>query len=368
MEQMSSTPVTLPLTPLPADMPPPAVPITVHGAGLPAPSVAEIVSRDRETRWLPFSMAALLLIFAFAAAGMAMGYVGAVEGMFLMALLPVVFGLVVMGWRARKTEVAKTCAREIRLYMSAVAGGVTVTAYPDRMEQHTSRVTQTVWFTDTTVLTEHSDWLLVETDNTWIALAATDVTPWEAQRVYELLAAAIPPARQFTKGDFFARRVQPSPPPFSTTPPVCYERVEYREEDAQNAVWPTGALSWLLAAALSVGGMLTVLFAITPFFFLDFLILFAACFTGGVAALLAAMAYQTHKPTCETALSFTSEGLLIERAGQSQFVAAADVRARRTENGMKLFTPAGVFTVPWALTKNRQQLEWMLFPQRPSSF
>ena len=360
MERMYSAPVNLPLTPLPQDVPPSPIPITVHGAGLPPIAVETILAREQETRWLPFLFETLLSLFAFAAAGLASAYVGAVEGSFLMALLPVVLGLLVFGNRSRKRAAARRRMWDARLYMSSVAGGVTTTVHPDRIEQHTARVHHTMYFTDTTVLWEHSDWLLLQTDGAWVALAATDVTPWEAQSIYELLAAAIPPARQFTRGQFCARRIESAPPPFSTTPPVCYERVEYQEEKAGFA-WPAGALSWLFAAALSVGSMFTTLFAITPSFFLDYLILFSACFAGGVVILLAAMVSQPHGTSTEVALSFTSEGLLVERDGKQQFVAATDVRARRTENGMKLITPAGMFTVPWALTKNRQQLEWMLF-------
>ncbi len=368
MENANSLPVTLPLTPLPADMPLPTLPIIVHGAGLPASSVEAILSRDRETRWLPLSAGLLLICFGFAGAGVAMAYLSAVEGMFMMALLPVIAGLMLVGWRSRKTAVAKTRARAVRLYVSGMAGGVTTTVYPDRIEQRSSRVTHTVYFTETTVFTEHCDWMLLENDGAWIAIAATDVTPWEAQSIYEIVAAAVPPAHRFTKGDFFARRVQPSPPPFSQTPLVCYERVEYREEESSGRAWPAGTLLWLLAAALGGCGMLTVLFSVTPFFFLDYLIFFTACFAGGVFFAAVVLARNLHRPSGDVALSFTSEGLLVERAGQQQFVGAADVYARRTENGVKLLTPAGVFTVPWALTKNRQQLEWMLFSQRPSSF
>jgi hypothetical protein len=139
--------------------------------------------------------------------------------------------------------------------------------------------------------------------------------------------------------------------------------VEFQEDDAGFA-WPRGALSWLFAAALSGAAMFTTLFAITSSFFLDYLILFSACCAGGGIVLLAALLHQTRQTEITVALSFASEGLLVERAGQQQFVAAADVRARRTENGMKLITPAGIFTVPWALTKNRQQLEWMLFSRQ----
>ncbi len=368
MENTRSAPVTLPLTPLPADMPPPTVPITVYGAGLPASSVETILSRDYETRWLPLAAGLLLICFGFAGAGVAMGYLGTVEGMFMMALLPVIAGLMLVGWRSRKLAAAKARARAVRLYMSAVAGGVTTIVYPDRIEQRSSRVTQTVYFTETAVFTEYGDWMLFENDGEWVALAATDVTPWEAQGIYELLAAAVPPARRFTKGEFLARRVQPSPPPFSKAPPVCYERVEYREEASGGRAWPAGTVSWLLAAALSGCGMLTVLFAVTPSFFLDYLIFFAACFAGELIFAAAVLARNLRGSSSDVVLSFTSEGLLVERVGKQQFVAASDVHARRTENGMKLFTPAGVFTVPWALTKNRQQLEWMLFSQRPSSF
>lgn len=361
MEQIYSAPVNLPLTPLPQDMPPPSVPITVHGAGLAAPSVDMILSRDRETRWLPFSVGTLLVVFALAAAGMAVGYVGTVEGTFLMALLPLVLVLMLFGHRSRKNAALKRRLRDMRLYMGAVNGGVTTTVYPDRIEQRTARVTRTVPFTDTTTFTEHFDWMAVETDGRWVAIAAADVTPWEAQSIFERIAAAVPPTRQFTRGDFCARRTEPSPPPFSTTPPVCYERVEGCEEQVSGFAWPAGSLSWLFAASLSVSGMFTTLFAITSSFFLDYLILFSACFAVGALAVLFAVTRQTDTPSAEVALSFTSEGLLVERAEDRQFVMAADVRARRTENGMKLFTPAGVFTVPWALTKNRQQLEWMLF-------
>ncbi|MBO5670889.1 MAG: hypothetical protein J6S41_05005 [Clostridia bacterium] len=327
-----------------------------------------ILARNRETRWLPFSAGLLLMCFGFACAGVAMGYLGAVEGMFILAMLPVMLGLLLVGWHSRKTAAAKAQAHAMRLYMSATAGGVTTTVYPDRIEQRSSRVAQTVFFTETAVFTEHTDWLLLEDGGAWVALAATDVTPWEAQSVYEMIAAAIPPARQFTRGDFVARRVQPSPPPFSTTPPVCYERVEYREEGKRGFVWPAGILSWLLAAAFGGCGMLTVLFAVTSFFFLDYLIFFAACFGGGLLLTATVLFFTLREPSGDVVLSFTSEGLRIEREGRQQFVAAADVHARRTENGMKLFTPAGVFAVPWARIKNRQQMEWMLFSQRPSSF
>lgn len=367
MDISRSVPAALPLTPRGKDMPPPPCPLTVHGSGLSEGSVLAILSREEETRLLPLSAGLLLLIFGFAAAGLAISYVGYVEGTFLLALLPVMLGVMLVGRRYRQNAAAKQQQRKARLYAAAVAGGVTTTAYADRMEQHSYRVRRTVCFTETTVFVETCDYLLVQNEDAWIAVAAADVTPWEAQAMFEVIAEVIPPARRFSQGEFMARRVQPAPPPFCGTPLVCYERVEYREEASRGIAWPAGTLPWLFAAALGTAGMFTVLFAMTGSFFLDFLLIFTACFAGCLAATVAVLLYQNGAAAHDVVLSFTSEGLLIEQAGRQDFVGAADVYARRTENGVKLFTPAGAFVVPWSLTKNRQQLEWMLFSQRPSS-
>ncbi|MBO5797069.1 MAG: hypothetical protein J6R77_01855 [Clostridia bacterium] len=194
--------------------------------------------------------------------------------------------------------------------------------------------------------------------------------PMEAQAAFEYICLAIPQDRQFATGRFFARRTGPTPPPFSTTPPVCYERITYTPAGKAPFRLPAGLFWWLLAAALVLAANFTTLFALTTVFLADFALCFALLFFLGMGLSLATL-WGWHKGTPTpgpVTLSFTGAGLRVEREGIEQFVAAGDVKAYRTENGARLLTPAGEFTFPWTATANRQQLEWMLFAQRPASF
>ena len=367
MDYRNTAPAALPLTPSADEMPP--LPITVYGNGISEYTFAETCREKHPTRWIMAAGALLLGIFGFLVAGFATVYVGAAEGAFLWATLAVAGGTALVGrsYRRKTAWHSDLCAR--RLYMAAVKGGVTTTVYPDRIEQTSTRLRQTVVFDEHTRYVESRDWFMVENGAVRILVAATDVTPWEAQTMFEHIARAVPPARQFQYGQFTARREQSTPPPFSTEPPICYERVVYREEEGGTVLWPRGLLPWLFAVALVVSGMFTVLFSITASFFFDYLIGFSACFVATFAATMALLQWRRNAGESPvSALSFTSEGLLIERADRAEFAAAADIHARRTADGVRLFTPAGVFTVPWSATTHRQQLEWMLFQQRPSSF
>jgi len=290
--------------------------------------------------------------------------------MFLWGILAVAFAVATVGRHYRKQTAVQRDIHARRLYTAAVAGGVTTTVYPDRIEQASARWRQTVVFNQGSRFVENRDWFFVETDGVRAIVAAGDVTPWEAQAMYEHIARAIPPNRQFQRGQFAARREESAPPPFSAEPPVCYERVAYREEEKRGVAWPRGLLPWLFVPSLIVSGMFTVLFQVTPLFFLDYLLFFTACFGGVLAVTLAVLHLRREtKSHPVSALDFTADGLRIERAdGSQEFAAAADVHARRTPDGVRLFTPAGVFTVPWSATVHRQQLEWMLFHQRPTSF
>lgn len=367
MEYRYSAPAALPLTPAADDMPTP--PITVYGNGVSEYIFAETRVYDRPTRWVMAAGALLLSLFGLAAAGLATVYVGAVQGAFLWGMLAVASVAALVGRHYRKQTAVRRDIAARRLYVAAIAGGVTTTVYPDRIEQHSARWRQTVVFNEHTRFVENRDWFFVETEGARAIVAASDVTPWEAQTMYEHIARAVPPARQFQRGQFAARREQSAPPPFSTEPPVCYERVTYCEEKSRGVVWPQGLLPWLFAVSLIVSEMFTVLFQVTPLFFIDYLLFFTACFAVTLAATVAVLHWRTKEGSSPVwALSFTSDGLLIERAGGQEFAAAADIHARRTPDGVRLFTPAGVFTVPWSATEHRQQLEWMLFHQRPSSF
>lgn len=367
MDHRYTEPVALPLTPSVDEIPSP--PVRVYGNGVSEYTFAETCKRAHPTRWIMAAGALLLGLFGFMAAGFATLYVGVVQGTFLWATMAVALGTALVGRSYRKKTAWRSdvCAR--RLYTAEVKGGVTTTVYPDRIEQTSSRWRQTLVFNNETRYVESRDWFTVENETVRVIVAATDVTPWEAQTMFEHIARAVPPARQFQIGRFTARREQSAPPPFSNEPPVCYERVEYREDNNGLVLWPRGLLPWLFAIALTVSGMFTVLFAITASFFLDYLIVFTACFIATFSATVALLHWrQNAGEDPATALSFTSEGLLIERTDREEFAAAADIHARRTADGVRLFTPAGVFTVPWSATAHRQQLEWMLFHQRPSSF
>lgn len=366
MEYRYMAPVALPLTPPPDDTPSP--PVTVHGNGVSEYAFAETRKRAHPTRWIMAAGALLLGIFGFSAAGFATIYVGAAEGAFLWAMLVVAGGVSLCGRHYRRQTVWRQDLCDRRLYAAAVKGGVTTTVYPDRIEQVSARVRQTLVFNEETRFVENRDWFMVENGDVRVLVASNDVTPWEAQTMFEHIARAVPPARQFSDGRFIARREASAPPPFSSEPPVCYERVAYTEEGGM-IVWPHGVLPWLFAISLVVSGMFTVLFSLTASFFIDYLIIFTGCFIPlFLVTLLLLQVRRDDGASPPTALSFTSEGLLIEWHDRQAFAAAADIHARRTADGVRLFTPAGVFTVPWSATEHRQQLEWMLFHQRPSSF
>lgn len=356
----------LPLTPPPEGTETPIV--KVHGNRLSDEQLRQMQRYERPTRWLLISLVLLPILFGLSTIGLAGWYLGAPYATFVTGMLLISGGMMMLGRQRQNRAAEQQDAYARRLYAASTAGGVTTTVYPDRIEQRSSRVKKIVFFTEDTRFVEHAHWFFVETKGQRVIVAAADVTPWEAQAIYEHIARAIPPARQFQHRPFCPGRQTSVPPPFSTEPPVCYERVVYHESP-RSFVWPHGLIPWLAATALSLGSVFTVLFQITPWFFLDYLLVFLACFFG--LLLFSLRIVRRAKPSAPSpvvALSFTSHGLFIERQDSEEFAAAADIHARRTDDGVRLFTPAGVFTVPWSATTHRQQLEWMLFAQRPSSF
>ncbi len=366
MNFQHTVPVALPLTPLPDDAPTP--PVAVYGNGLSERAFMQTRRHTHAARWMMTAVTVLLLVFGFGAAGLAALHVGAAHGTFLWGMLAVAGGVALLGRHYRRAIARRQDVLAWRLYTAAVNGGVTTTVYPDRIEQTSARWQQTVFFTQTARLVEDEDWLLVEDGGNTAVVAAHDVTPLAAQQMFEHMARAIPTERQFQHGVFRARREVVPPPPF-TEPPVCYERVRYVEAPSRGMAWPPGLLPWLFCVSLTVCSMFTVLFQVTSSFFIDYLLFFTACFGGLLAAAVLLLLWRGgEKEAPPLALSFTADGLRIEWAEKQAFAAAADVHARRTADGVQLFTPAGVFTVPWSATEHRQQLEWMLFHRRPSSF
>lgn len=366
-----AAPPKVPLTPpVPGITTPPPVPLAVNGLSLSVTEFAALQKRRRPTRWLFWSVAVLGILFALSGVSLAYFYVGYVEG--LLVTLGMLVALGAMFWGLGRHWAATKKAEEdaYRLHLAASEGGVITTFYPDRVTQHGARLTNTLTFSPATHYVETEELMILEDGDREVILRAADLTPEEAQMAYEYIGLAVPSERQFATGRFFARRTASTPPPFSTTPPVCYERFTYTPAKKDPFHLPAGLVWWLVAAALVLTGNFTTLFALTPFFLADFALCFALIFGAAMGLSLAVQGvwYKATPAPAPVTLSFTGVGLRIERDGIEQFVAAGDVKATRTENGARLSTPAGDFTFPWTATANRQQLEWMLFAQRPAPF
>lgn len=372
MSYMYSPPPVPPLTPpVPGITTPPPNPLVLNGLGLTAMEFAQTQTHRRPTRWLFWSLAVLGILFGLSNVSLAYFYVGYIEGLWMTLFMFAALGAMFAGLSRHGAAGRKAEAAAYRLHLAATDGGVVTVIHPDRVEQTAARWQTVMYFTGQTRYVETHDLMILEDDRQQIVLRAADLTPEEAQAAFEYICLAIPPVRQYATGRFTARRQQPAPPPFSTTAPACYERFSYQPVGKAPFAVPAGLLWWLTAAAMVIGGSFVTLFAITDFFLVDFLIVFALLLAGGLGGSLATLwlwrnATPPGDPT--VTLAFTAVGLRVEQGGIQQFVAASDVKARRTENGARLTTPAGVFTFPWTATQNRQQLEWMLFGQRPASF
>lgn len=352
-------PVPLTPPPVPTDT---TQPLTVYGTGLTMAQFERTCPRGT-TRWLMASLVTLLSILGVAAFGLAAGYVGMIESSFLGFVLLAALALAVVAGRQNAAREQRAARQAWQVYVAGAGDGLTTVWYSDRVEQFSTRRRDVLTFSHATCYTEYEDMLVLQDGAHMIALRAADLTPEQAQLVYERICTAVPPQRQFMHGRFYATRETPTPPPFSTAAPVQYERFSYPAPQKGTVGLPGSLLSWLLSASVVLASLLTALFLVTPYFLLDFFLFFAALFLPAAAVALL-WTRKPRRPDVTVTLTFTGEGLLIEREGVAQFVEAADVHARRTDNGATLFTPAGALTFPWTATQRRQQLEWMLFGQR----
>lgn len=344
--------------------------LVLHGTPMTRREFEKAHRRDRATWAIPCSVLLLMGIFGVGAAGTATVYSGVRDGALLWGTALIAAVLAVLGWREHRRARIRAEEQAYKLYVAAWDGGVVTTVWPDRVEQVSPVRRWTVLLNEHTTLLEDKDFLLVRNGTAEALFRAEDLTAEEAFLLCDMVCAAVPPSAQFATGRFCGLRAQSTPPPFPVAPPVCYDKFVYIEYAPAKTVVPAGLILWLLACTIITVNMFTALFAFTADFFWDWLLYFWAAVSGvamvsGVVLLLRRRRIQAAMIT----LSFTGRGLLIRQAGGGeQFVAAADVHARRTANGARLFTPAGIYTFPWTATNNRQQLEWMLFGQRPASF
>lgn len=350
-----------PLPRLPLTPPPAAVdtsePLTLYGGAL-IERQLQRSAHKAPTRWLMVSLVTLLGILAASSCGIAAMYVGAVEAAFIAAMAVVALVFAIYGYRQNAAQQEKVKRQRWKLYAAATDGGLTTVFYPDRVEQTSPRGREVVRFSPATRFTEYEDMLVLEDGTCRVALRAEDLTAEQAQAVYERICAVVPPEQQFAVGRFYAKRSEPAPPPFSTEPAMVFDRIAATQTTVREN---SGLLWWGTAACFVMAGLLTVLFSITPYFWLDYPIVLAAV---TLPSLGATLLWRPRTKTASVTLIVTGEGLVVSAGECERFVAAADVVARRTDNGARLFTPAGNFVFPWNATQNRQQIEWMLFGQR----
>lgn len=348
-----------PLTPppVPSDT---TTPLTVYGERLDAEQQARELPR-RSTRWLMAAVVVLLGILGMSAIGIAGGYVGAIEASFVSMMLLTALVMAVFGARCRRVAAVRTEARRRRAYESETTGGLTTVFYPDRVEQRSPVWAQTLPFSDALRYYEHETFLTLTDGVRAVSLRAADLTPEQAQAVYERICAAVPPARQYADGRFCATRQTPHTPPAADEPVRVYEQMD--GVAAAESPAASGLIPWLLSMSLVTASLFASLFTITPLFVADFVIFLAAIFLlSSGAALLWLRATRPKASAVPVTLTFTGAGLRTVRAdGEQHFAAAADVHARRTENGAVLFTPSGRYRLRWTDAHSRQQLEWMLF-------
>lgn len=352
----------LPLTPppVPADT---TAPLTLYGGRLTAAESARELPR-RTTGWLMTAAGLLLVILGVSAVGVAGGYVGTIEASFVATMFLVAAVLWGFGSRRSRAAALRAETRRRRAYEDETEGGVTTVFYADRVEQRSPVWTQTLLLSGTLWYYEHETFLTLTDGVRAVSLRAADLTPEQAQAVYERICAVVPPERQYADGRFYATRQTPAAPPIESAPARVYEQMDGMA--ASESPEPSGWLPWLLAMSLITASLFASLFAVTPFFVLDYVIFLAAIFlpSSGAALLWQCATRPKTAPTPVT-LTFTAVGLLSTRAdGIQHFATAADVHARRTENGALLFTPSGRYRLRWTDAHSRQQLEWMLFGGR----
>lgn len=351
-----------PLVPPPSSVMPPE-PLTLYGEGLTRAQWRR--TRPHATRWLMAAAVTLLVLFALFAVSLA-GYSSAVNAVFIGVLMLIALGCAVVGWQKTRIAEQEREGRERRLREMADKGGLVTTWYPDRVEQRGRCWGETLVFSPAVRYEEHEDFFFLTDGVHTVALRAADLTPAQAQAAYERVCAAVPPERQVAAGRFYAARTAPLSP--KTIPnPVIYEQVDRVETMPEKA--ETGFIWWLTAAALVLAGLLTALFAVTPYIWLDYLLFFAGLLllmTGASWLLLRRTRRERTAPS-PAALVFTDGGLQVWRNGRMSLVSPENVRPSRTADGAQLFTPAGNFTFSWAAVANRPQMEWMLFGVRPGT-
>lgn len=333
-------------------------PLVLYGAAPTLPQMQRVLQAKRPSRWLWGSVWTVSVILWLAAVGIAaysgMALQGLVWAAGTVALGMGIFGSVRAGSRRRRAEEQEWLCSE-----AALAGGTVTRIYPDRAEQRTSRWGETVPLDEKARLTEYADLLVLERGEQRILLRGEDLTFAQSEEAVSLMRAALPREEQYRIGVFTGSRAVSAPPPFQTESPLCFEQVSALFLPPASDRLGMGAAA--AAACLVCASLFTAAYQITRWFALDFLIFFSAAAAGGAALVwLVSRLIKSQAPRPAT-LAFTGDGLGVSMDGAHTFVGPARVTASRTENGARLTTPAGNFTLRWIDVKNRQLLEYILF-------
>lgn len=333
-------------------------PLVLYGAAPTLPQMRRAFQMKRPSRWLWGAVWTVSVILGLAAMEIAAYSGTGMQGMIWIGLLTAL-GLGIFGSIRAASRRWKAEEQEWLCSQAALTGGTVTRVYPDRVEQRTSRWGETVPLDGDARLTEYPDLLVLERGEQRILLRGEDLTPAQGEEATALMRAALPPEEQYRVGRFAGSRSTPAPPPFKTDPPLCFEQAPaLLLPPAADRVGMGAAAT---AACLTCAALLTAAYRITEWFPLDFLIFFAAAAAGGAAFLWLFSRLLRKRTARPVTLAFTGEGLGVTAGGAHRFVGPAHVAASRTENGARLSTPAGEFTLRWTDVKNRQQLEWMLF-------
>jgi len=333
-------------------------PLVLYGTQPTALQQQRVIKRDRPTRWLMGSMWALGVMLGLGALGIGQYGDGAALPPLTAALLTAlglgIFSALRVSSRRSRGDRQKMLCRQ-----AALQGGTLTRIYPDRVEQRSSRWGEGLPLDGSLRLTEYPDLLVLERGAGQILLRGEDLTDSQAEEAAALIREALPPENRFLVGRFRGSRRAPMAPLSLAESPLCFEQVPAGYQPTAPDVPGTAAAAG--AACLLCAGLLTALYSLTPWVWLDLLIFLLG--TGGAAAcFLWLFSLLLKRPGRETALlSFTGAGLGISRGGGHRFLDPGGIRAIRTGDGALILTPEGDYRLRWTDAKNRQQLEWLLF-------
>ncbi len=241
--------------------------------------------------------------------------------MILLGLGGLVFSLVLIIQYPKKQAARRFAEYESDVSRHSV--GDRFTFYQDRVTVQTIRATYSMYFADVTLFLETEDGFALQNDDWRLIIRASDMTPYDALALRQLIAAKVDSQAVVCRGEVLPMLMQPMPivTP-AQRPTLTTARVPYKTTQAARRNNHT-RMGLLMLAAVSAGlpiaVFLTAFFVITPYYFVDLAIFSAICVCSGLLIAVGLFwCFSGKDQTLEIQLQEDGLGLLL--GGEFRFV------------------------------------------------